>query len=298
MDGPQTYTLAAALTRQLCGVAVERLTVPSGRWQANVLLLHCAGQVIQRISSHGKWLIFDFSHGVSWACCLLAKSRWQISQTDPKADVSTASPEPKRVAGREPLLVVYLRNGRTATLRGRPLFLTLPTATLWHHRDLRDLGPDPLVMPELTHRPGAAFVEGSGPFGEVFLPRVRAAATRTLASALLDQSIVAGVGNPLKCEILFTLGLAPATRVGALYATLLGHVAATLEMLLRQSARELLELARSGSGTTSTFRVYDRAGEPCEVCGHAIEVDRSGADGRWSWHCPHCQRQPTTATLF
>ena len=49
MDGPQTYVLAAALTRQLCGVPVERLAVPAGRWQANVLLMHCAGQVIQRI---------------------------------------------------------------------------------------------------------------------------------------------------------------------------------------------------------------------------------------------------------
>ncbi|MEI8194778.1 MAG: hypothetical protein WCI73_02600, partial [Phycisphaerae bacterium] len=107
MDGPQTYVLAATLTRQLCGVPVERLTVPSGRWQANVLLLHCAGQVIQRISSHGKWLIFDFSHGVSWACCLLAKSRWQICQAAPA--VPQASETTERAGGgggaggREPL---------------------------------------------------------------------------------------------------------------------------------------------------------------------------------------------------
>ena len=54
MEGPQTKVLAEHLDNILAGQAVERIDVPPGRWQANVMLLNCAGQVIQRVRSHGS----------------------------------------------------------------------------------------------------------------------------------------------------------------------------------------------------------------------------------------------------
>lgn len=290
MDGPQTYVLATTLTQQLCGVPVDHLTVPTGRWQANVLLMHCAGQVIQRITSHGKWLIFDFSHGVSWACCLLAKSHWEI-QSPPKP----APPSDKPASGRDPLLVVHLRHGTTVTLRGRPLFLTLSTETLWHHAELRDLGPNPLA--DWDPSQPAAIPQPAPKFTELFLARLRQAPQRTLASALLDQQIVAGLGNPLKCEILFDLHLAPATRVGALFASHLEQVAAAVLSRTRAATAQLLAESETLTPPVPS-QVYDRAGESCLACSQPIEVDRSGADGRWSWHCPHCQKILTGPTLF
>jgi endonuclease-8 len=271
MDGPQTHVLADRLAAQLCGRAVEQINVPPGRWQANVLLLHCAGQVIQKISARGKWLFFDFSHGVTWACCLLAKSKWDIVAAVPE----NGRGEEGNGGGRAPLLVVTFRQGPTAVLRGRPLFLTLPTSGLWQHPDLADLGPDPLAA------------ESADVFVELFLARLRPAAGRTLAAALLDQSIVAGVGNPLKCELLFRVGLAPATRVGELYASQLDLVARTLYRMMRLAG-----------GEGATPHVYDRAGEACGRCHQPIAVDRSGADGRWSWHCPNCQKPQRGPTLF
>ncbi len=78
MDGPQTRAVAAQLNDVLTGKLVEKILVPENRWQANMLLLNCVGQVIQRVRSHGKWLFFDFSHGVTWLCQLVMRARWNV----------------------------------------------------------------------------------------------------------------------------------------------------------------------------------------------------------------------------
>ena len=210
MDGPQTHALAAQLSQSLCGRSVERLDLPPNRWQANVLLLNCTGQVLQRIRAHGKWLFIDFSHGVTWACHLLAKSRWQITN---ETSAPTSSRRAYSRSTREPLLTVHLRGNLTARLTGRPLFLILPTDTLHQHPELSTLGPDPLLGPN---------------FADLFAPRLRQAAPRTLASALLDQEILAGLGNALKCELLFELSIAPPTRIATLLASQLDQIAAAI----------------------------------------------------------------------
>src|SRR3954466_5347249 len=54
MEGPQTRALADHLNELITGKPVEQILVPEHRWQANMLLLNCVGQVIQRVRSHGK----------------------------------------------------------------------------------------------------------------------------------------------------------------------------------------------------------------------------------------------------
>lgn len=269
MDGPQTHALATQLNERLSAHQVERLELPEGRWQANVLLLNCTGQVIQQVRARGTWLFFDFSHGVTWACHLLARSSWHLAEASQE--------RPPRPARRTPLLTVHLRGGVTATLTGRPIFLILPTDTLHQHRELRHMGPDPLT--------DEAFVS-------LAAPRLRQAASRTLASALLDQEIVAGVGNAMKCELLYTLRLSPATRIGTLLASQVEHVAESIVPL----AQEAYQLARQGKRWR--YHVYDRAGEGCPRCRTSIAVDRTGCDGHWSWYCPSCQPLPEEAGLF
>jgi len=283
MEGPQTKALADYLHALLTGSAVERLDVPEHRWQANMMLLNCVGQVIQRVNSHGKWLIFDFSHGVTWMCHPLAKSTWKVREpqtASPLRLAGDALEDPKRRRpGKPPLIHLVLRNRTEARLIGRPLFYILPTATIWRHAEFQPLGPDPL---------SAHFV------AEYFLARLRAATGRPLAAALLDQTIVAGIGNQMKCEILFEAKLAPATRISDLFSSemdaLGGAVVRTMKRFYQFHASQL-----EGGRENRSFAVYDRAGEPCIECGGAIEVDRSAGDGHFTWYCPACQSGGHTA---
>ncbi|GAA2543601.1 endonuclease VIII Nei2 [Mycolicibacterium diernhoferi] len=108
---------------------------------------------------------------------------------------------------------------------------------------------------------------------------------RELADALLDQRVMAGVGNVYANELCFVLGRAPDAAVGTL--------ADPLRMV--QRARDMLWLNRNRPNRIITgntrrgqqFWVYGRAGEPCRRCGTLIERDDSG--DRIRYWCPSCQ---------
>src|SRR3954465_9803058 len=109
MEGPQTRALADHLGEQLAGRAIEQIIVPEDRWQANVLLLNCVGQVVQRVRSHGKWMFFDFSHGITWMCQLITRSKWSLR---PGREGEESHPRPVRGGEgkrRSALMRVYFR---------------------------------------------------------------------------------------------------------------------------------------------------------------------------------------------
>ena len=81
-----------------------------------------------------------------------------------------------------------------AVLTGHPIFYILPTDKVRHHPDIQSLGPDPLA---------------SSTFFDEFPYRLRQNPNRTVASALLDQQVVAGLGNALKSEILLPCAFHP-----------------------------------------------------------------------------------------
>jgi formamidopyrimidine-DNA glycosylase len=111
---------------------------------------------------------------------------------------------------------------------------------------------------------------------------------------LLDQSLVAGVGNIYADEALFAAGIRPATASGRLSPQQLD--------CLRRNLVEVLTISIGAGGTTfSDFRdltgtngnyggvawVYRRGGQPCRRCGTVLRRDRLG--GRSSHWCPQCQ---------
>jgi len=139
---------------------------------------------------------------------------------------------------------------------------------------------------------------GPEPFSEAFsashLAQRLAGSSRPIKSALLDQSLVAGVGNIYADESLFLSGIAPHTASGRIGL-------AQLDTLHRALVDVLHTSIGAGGTTFSDFRdltgtngnygnaawVYRRGGEPCRVCGTPIRRDRLG--GRSSHWCPQCQ---------
>ncbi|HVS69959.1 MAG TPA: hypothetical protein VHQ47_01745 [Phycisphaerae bacterium] len=275
MEGPQTRALAEHLNELITGKPLERIVVPEGRWQANMLLLNCVGQVIQRIRSHGKWLFFDFSHGMTWLCQLITRAKWAVMTVEEAGALAEHG-------RKRPLLTVYLRNAGggpafAAVLTGRPIFYILPTGRVWAHPEVRALGPDPLA---------------TATFHDDFPYRLRKNPHRSVAAALLDQETVAGLGNMLKCEILYATRLWPGVRVANLLASQIDFLAGTTVGIVATAA------TFAAKGQAFPYRVYDRANLPCRVCGTEIMVDRCGGDNRLTWHCPTCQSVGKEPGLF
>jgi len=119
--------------------------------------------------------------------------------------------------------------------------------------------------------------------GETFdreeaLRRIRARPDEEIANVLLNQRVLAGIGNIWKSETLFASGIDPFTRVADLNDEQLGRIV--------DNARKLLVHSAKGR---STFAVYSRGGDPCRRCGTPILYRKQGADVRGTYWCPKCQ---------
>ena len=140
---------------------------------------------------------------------------------------------------------------------------------------------------------------GPEPFGTEFheddlVARLKGRAT-PIKSALLDQRVVAGLGNIYVSEVLFRAGIDPRRQAGRIsarrIASLVPIVRAVLSEAIEAGGSSLRD-HRQTDGELGyfqhTFRVYDREGEPCGTC--AAPIRRIVQSGRSSYFCPACQR--------
>jgi formamidopyrimidine-DNA glycosylase len=121
--------------------------------------------------------------------------------------------------------------------------------------------------------------------------------TAPLKAALLDQRIIAGLGNIYVCEALFRAGLSPMRKARTLKAgdhrleTLVRHIRDILSEAIAAGGSTLQDFAHTNGAQGSfqqRFAVYDREGEPCPGCGAPLR--RRVQAGRSTFYCSHCQR--------
>jgi formamidopyrimidine-DNA glycosylase len=111
---------------------------------------------------------------------------------------------------------------------------------------------------------------------------------------LLDQRIVAGLGNIYACEALYRARISPLRAAGSLSLARLKRLAAAIPEVLEEAiaagGSSLRDFARPDGELgyfSKQFAVYDREGEPCECGG---KVKRIVQGGRSTFYCPRCQR--------
>jgi endonuclease VIII len=130
------------------------------------------------------------------------------------------------------------------------------------------------------------------------LRRLRANGALPIADALLDQRIMAGIGNVYKSEVLFLCRINPFTRVDQLDDGQLAAPIDTAQRLLRINVTTQLAPMTTYSGLRRTtgrsnpsdrLWVYGRARRPCRRCGTLIESRKQGPDARSTYWCPTCQ---------
>ena len=159
--------------------------------------------------------------------------------------------------------------------------------------DSRASGIDLGVLEVLDRATDMTTVEHLGPdlLGEDWSARTAAAnlmadPDRPLAEALLDQRVMAGVGNVFANELCFVFGLLPGTAVAQLPDPV--RLATRAQQMLWANR---LRINRTTTGNTRPGQdvwVYGRAGLPCRRCGTRIETDKGG--DRVTYWCPTCQR--------
>ncbi|MGD1278606.1 MAG: bifunctional DNA-formamidopyrimidine glycosylase/DNA-(apurinic or apyrimidinic site) lyase [Tepidisphaeraceae bacterium] len=138
------------------------------------------------------------------------------------------------------------------------------------------LGPEPLKMRRTQ------------------LARLLRRTTRAIKSALLDQSLIAGLGNIYADESLFAAGIHPSMPANKLSARQIARLSRGMKQVLRRALRHrgsTLRDYRDADGNAGDFqklhRVYRRAGMPCVVCKTAVR--RIVISGRSTHFCPKCQ---------
>ena len=150
-----------------------------------------------------------------------------------------------------------------------------------HTRDFAattaDLGPEPL----------------DGSFTAKALERILGRRKRQLKPLLLDQSVIAGLGNIYTDEALHRAGLHPSTRSDRLNATQIARLHRAIRNILRTAIRHhgtSIDWIYPGGWMQKRLRVYGRTGEPCRRCGTPIVSLRIGQRG--THICPRCQPAP------
>ncbi|MDB5294620.1 MAG: formamidopyrimidine-DNA glycosylase [Phycisphaerales bacterium] len=140
----------------------------------------------------------------------------------------------------------------------------------------RGMGPEPLTL-----RPAALALRLAG-------------TARAVKVALLDQAVVAGLGNIYVDESLFLARIHPLRPARGLTAPEVGRLSRAIKLTLRRAIRHRGSTLRdyrdadgNAGGFQSLHRVYDRAGEPCRACRTAVA--RIVLGGRSTHFCPKCQ---------
>jgi endonuclease-8 len=235
---------AARRLQPLVGQRIEAES-PHPRAQAERVAERIDGRVLESVEAIGKNLLLRFSGGIVVRSHLRMSGRWSLR------------PRGERRVGK-PWLV--LRGDRAEGVLWNGPVLEL------HTRAIARLGPDILERP---------------PRVDDMLARMRRSdQTRWFGEALLDQSLVAGIGNMWMAEALWDVELSPWRRLHDVPEDDRRRALEAAARLMRESV---------DTGRTRGHQVYRRAGQPCPRCRTRIRSWGQGDENRMAYWCPHCQ---------
>ena len=250
-EGDTIHRIARRLEAALGGREIERAAAPNPRSPIHKRVGRLEGRALERAEARGKHLLLHFSGDLAIHSHLGMNGRWLV-RSDGTAPFG------------KPWLVLASGRGVAAQSGGQVLRLA-SESKLRNDPSLARLGPDPLA---------------SGFDLVAVAERLRAAASaREVGEALLDQSLVAGIGNAIRNGALFEAGISPWRRVGDME-----H--AELERVLSESRRIMRIALEKGRRPPSIYRAERRG---CPRCGGRVSVRGQGDANRTAYWCPRCQ---------
>jgi endonuclease-8 len=269
-EGDTIFRTARTLRSVLAGRQVTRFAsrVPQVRTFGVERLV---GQTVAEVEARGKHLLVWFAPAdLALHTHMMLSGSWHTYR--PGQDWRKAEGFAKAVVEVP---------GTVAVCFSAPVCEVLSRAQIQRHRSLAALGPD--ALGEAVDLAEAR-------------RRLDMRAQAAIGEALLDQRVLAGVGNVYKCEVLFVHGVDPWARVADLDPSLRDALLATAERLLKANVGTASPVRVTTGQPASALRgrdrvhVYGKARRPCPRCGTPIRVARQGQQARLTYWCPGCQR--------
>ena len=239
-EGDTIFRIARNLNEALAGKVVTRFETVLPKLERGLI----QGRTVHRVRSVGKNLIIDFSGDISLRTHLRMNGSWHLYRAGERWRKQ-----------RDDMRIVI------ATEDFEAVGFNIPVA---------ELNSEPALGPDLL---------GETLDVDDAVRRIRERAPEEIGNVLLNQQVVAGIGNIYKSEVLYVCGINPFTRVETLDDAALQRIVKKGRAILQRSTRE-----------RPRFQVYERAGQPCRKCGTRIEYRKQGPDIRGTYWCPRCQR--------
>jgi formamidopyrimidine-DNA glycosylase len=272
---PEVESLRRILARSAVGRTIEHARVAEPRLRQKVardFAAAVAGRRIVRLGRRAKYLIIELSGDAAMIVhlgmsgSLTHRGRgFDDSGFDPRHDhIEFALEDKSRLVYNDPRRFGLIRLIARGPLEAAP--------------ELAALGPEPM----------------SAAFNPDYLARVARGRRAAIKNLLMDQRVVAGIGNIYASEILFRAGVRPTRRAAKVRRDEIERIVAATAPILRAaigSRGTTFRSYRDSEGQPGRFArrlmVYGREGEPCHVCQSAIRSVTVGQ--RSSFFCPRCQ---------
>ena len=275
-EGDTIFRAARTLHRALAGKQVVRFESVF----PHLTRVHddspLTGRTIDDIRAAGKHVLMRFSGDLILRTHMRMNGSWHIYRPGEKWQRPSRSM--RIVVGTADFEAVGFDIPVAEMIKGKDLR---------RHDELRQLGPD-LLAEDFDADEAAR--------------RIRARGTAEIADVLLNQRVLAGIGNVYKSEVLFSCGVSPFAVVSSLSDNAIDCLVATGRRFLRANVGDNLAAMTTYTGFRRTTRrsdpkerlwVYGRAGDPCRKCGTPISIRAQGRDARLTYWCEKCQ--PSTS---
>lgn len=272
---PEVETVRRGLQPAMEGQVITNVDIrrPDLRWPfPENMAERLTGKKVERLRRRSKYILADLSSGETLIIHLGMSGRMQVSEKN--------HPEPLK----HDHVVLDMENGARITFNDARRFGAMDltsTNSVESHWLLEKLGPEPL---------GNQFDE------DYLLERLKSRNT-PIKSALLDQRIVAGLGNIYVCEVLHRTRISPICKAGKLSKARVRSLVPAVREVLQEAINaggSSLRDHRQTSGELGyfqhNFKVYDREDQPCETENCSGVIMRIVQSGRSSFYCPQCQR--------
>jgi formamidopyrimidine-DNA glycosylase len=279
---PEVETVRRGLSPVMEGqvISLAEVNRPDLRWHLpDRMADRLTGQQVIALRRRSKYLLADLSSGETLLIHLGMSGRILISGTQ-LGQFYHDHPAPQK----HDHVVLHMDSGARITFNDARRFGAMdlmPTATAEAHPLLAVLGPEPL----------------GNDFNEPYLIARLQGRRTPIKSALLDQRLVAGLGNIYVCETLYRARISPLRLAGSLKKPALSRLVPLIRTVLAEaieaggsSLRDFRQADGELGYFQKHFQVYGREDQPCETPGCTGTVIRTVQSGRSSFWCASCQR--------
>jgi len=280
-EGDTIFRAARSLHNCLAGHIVTKFDTAYAHIDRVNVDTPLAGQTVEKCEARGKHILIHFSGGQILRTHMRMNGSWHLYH---HGERWWRGPQAMRV--------------RIDTAEWVAVAFNVPVAEFVTPRQLETSDPVAQLGPDLL---GARFDR------EEAVRRIIASGHRAIAMTLLDQRVVAGIGNVYKSEVLFLSGVHPETPSSAVPRPALDALMDLGRSLLHdnvvpgssgqiQTYRNLRQISAASNHDDSVW-VYGRRHKPCRKCGTPIEMKKMGLDARSTYWCPNCQRLSQQSTV-